>query len=223
MIKALDQNIIKDIYNKRSTWYDIYHNLVTFKADDLGRKLVVQNSVIQGDHVLDAGSGTGSTALIAAEKVGAKGKIILFDISEGMLNIARTKIEKAGFKERIETKTGDILNLPFPDNYFDVVLSTYSVCPLYSPDKGALELLRVVKPGGKLAIAHSSSPENQILLWLSDQLEKLIWLFPKVSLGCRSVSTLPALQKAGVKVLFKRKIGFPLLPFLVFVVQKPLK
>jgi hypothetical protein len=80
-----------------------------------------------------------------------------------------------------------------------------------------------VKPGGKLAIAHSASPENPMLLWLSNQLEKLIWLFPKISLGCRSVSTLPALQSAGTKVLFKRKIGFPLLPFIVFVVEKPLE
>jgi ubiquinone/menaquinone biosynthesis C-methylase UbiE len=46
----------------------------------------------------------------------------------------------------METKTGDILHLPFTDNSFDAVLSTYSVCPLYSPEEGALELLRAVKP-----------------------------------------------------------------------------
>lgn len=223
MIEALDKNKLKAIYNKRSSWYDLYHNIATFKADNYGRKLVVQNSVNKGDKVLDAGSGTGSTALIAADRVGPNGKIVLFDISDGMLNIAKKKIEAAGFGERIETKIGDILNLPFTDNTFDVVLSTYSVCPLYSPEKGILELLRVLKPGGKLAVAHSTSPDNRILLWLSDQLEKLIWLFPKISLGCRSVSTLPVLQKTGVKVLFKRKIGLPLLPFVVFVVEKPNK
>jgi demethylmenaquinone methyltransferase/2-methoxy-6-polyprenyl-1,4-benzoquinol methylase len=223
MREALNQNFLKEIYNKRSTWYDFYHNLVTFKADDLGRKLVVRHSINPGDIVLDAGSGTGNTALIAAEKVGPKGEVVLFDISDGMLNIAKKKIESAGLQERMETKTGDILNLPFSDNSFDVVLSTYSVCPLYSPEEGALELLRVVKPGGKLAVAHSATPENPALHWLSDKLEKLIWLFPKISLGCRPVSTLPALKKAGTKVLFKTYIGFPLLPFIVFVVEKPLQ
>jgi demethylmenaquinone methyltransferase / 2-methoxy-6-polyprenyl-1,4-benzoquinol methylase len=223
MIETLDKTKLKEIYDKRSSWYDLYHNWATFKADEFGRKLVVQNSVESGDTVLDAGSGTGSTALIAAEKTGPDGKIVLFDISDGMINIAKKKIEAARFLDRIETKIGDILNLPFADNSFDVVLSTYSVCPLYSPEKGVLELLRVVKPGGKLAVAHSSSPENPLLLWLSEQLEKLIWLFPKISLGCRSVSTLPVLLKAGTKILFKRKIGFPLLPFIVFVVEKPVK
>lgn len=221
MREALDQNFLKGIYDKRSTWYDFYHNLVTFKADDLGRKLVVQHSVNPGDKVLDAGSGTGNTALIAAKKVGPNGKVVLFDISDGMLDIAKEKIGSAGLKDRMETKTGDILHLPFSDNSFDVVLSTYSVCPLYSPEEGALELLRVVKPGGKLAVAHSAAPENPVLNWFADKLEKLIWMFPKISLGCRPVSTLPALEKAGTKVLFKTKIGFPLLPFVVFVVEKP--
>ena len=223
MIKALDQNFLKTIYDKRSGWYDFYHNWATFKADDRGRELVVQNSVKPGDTVLDAGSGTGNTALLAAKVIGPQGKIVLFDISEGMLSIARKKIDNAGLSGQMELKTGDILNLPFEDNTFDVVLSTYSVCPLYSPEEGILELLRVVKPGGHLAVAHSAVPENHIMRWLGDKLEKLIWYFPKISLGCRQVSTLTALQKAGVKVLFKKIIGFPLLPFIVYVVEKPVQ
>jgi len=147
-------------------------------------------------------------------------KVVLFDISKGMLNIAYDKIKKAGFEERVEFKEGDILNLPFADNTFDVVLSTYSVCPLYSPEEGALELLRVVKPAGKLAVAHSADPEKPVLRWLAAKLENFIWLFPKISLGCRAVSTLPALKDGGVKVLFESRIGFPLLPFIVFVVQE---
>lgn len=221
MKEALDKKYLTDIYNKRSSWYDLYHNLATFKSDDRGREMVVQHAVAEGDTVLDAGSGTGSTALLAAERVGPKGKVVLFDLSKGMLNIAYDKIKKAGFEDRVELKVGDILSLPFPDNTFDVVLSTYSVCPLYSPEEGALELLRVVRPDGKLAVAHSADPENPVLHWLAGKLENLIWLFPKISLGCRAVSTLPSLKKAGVKVLFESRIGFPLLPFIVFVVQKP--
>ena len=221
MKEALDKNFLTNIYNHRSSWYDLYHNLATFKTDDRGRKIVVQHSVQAGDTVLDAGSGTGSTALIAAERVGPEGKVVLFDLSEGMLNIANNKIKKAGFEDRVDLKLGDILNLPFSNDAFDVVLSTYSVCPLYSPEEGALELFRVVKPGGKLAVAHSADPEKPILRWFANKLENLIWLFPKISLGCRPVSTLPALKNAGAKVLFETKIGFLLMPFIVFVVQKP--
>ncbi len=75
MKEALDKKYLTDIYNHRSGWYDLYHNLATFKSDDRGRKRVVQHSVKAGDSVLDAGSGTGSTALLAAEKVGADGKV----------------------------------------------------------------------------------------------------------------------------------------------------
>lgn len=81
-------------------------------------------------------------------------------------------------EDRVELKAGDILNLPFPDDTFDVVLSAYSVCPLYSPEEGALELPGVVRPAGKLAVAHSANPEKSVLRWLAGKLENLIWLFP---------------------------------------------
>ena len=110
--------------------------------------------------MLDCGSGTGSTALLAAQKVGSAGKVVLFDLSDGMLNVAKDRAVAAGVWERLEFQTGDILDLPFEDSSFDVVLSTYSICPLHDPAKGALELYRVIKPGGRIGIAHSAEPDN---------------------------------------------------------------
>ena len=104
---------------------------------------------------------------------------------------------------------------------YDVVLSTYSLCPLYDPAKGALELYRVLRPGGRLGCAHSADPQKRAVKWLADKVENIAWRFPWLSMGCRAVDVLPALRQAGAKVIFTRHIGVPLWPFVVFVVEKP--
>ncbi len=184
--------------------------------------MLVEKSVELGDRVLDCGSGTGSTALLAAQKVGTTGKVKLFDLSEGMLTVAKERATKAGFQERVDFQTGDMLNLPFEDDSFDAVLSTYSICPLHDPAKGALELYRVLKPGGHIGIAHSTEPERLMVKWLADKVEWLVWHIPSISLGCRPVSVLSVLKKAGGNIVFEKRIGIPLWPFAVFVIEKPL-
>jgi ubiquinone/menaquinone biosynthesis C-methylase UbiE len=218
---ALPQEQLKSVYNQVARRYDFQHGLVTARSDERGRRMVVMKSVRQGDRVLDAGSGTGSTALLAAQKVGPQGKVTLFDMSDGMLAVAREKAAALGLQSRVEVYTGDMGHLPFEDNSFDAVVTTYSLCPLYDPAKGILELYRVVKPGGRIGAAHSTQPENSRVKWLADEVESLVWHFPWLSLGCRSVSVLPALEQAGGKLLFKKNIGIPLWPFVVFVVEKP--
>jgi len=148
-------------------------------------------------------------------------EVTLFDFSEDMLSVARDKVIQANLQERIAFQTGDIVHLPFDDNSFDVVFSTYSLCPLYDPVAGALEIYRVTKPGGKVAVAHSTEPGNSVLKWLADRVEDIAWRFPWLSMGCRSVNVLSALENAGGKVLLSRYIGVPLWPFLVFVIEKP--
>ena len=153
--------------------------------------------------------------------MGPHGKVTLFDLSDVMLTVARKKVVEAGLENRVEFQTGDIVQLPFDDGEFDVVLSTYSLCPLYDPKRGALELYRVTKPGGKIGIAHSTEPKNPIAKRLADWIEDWAWHFPSLSMGCRSVDVLPTLRGAGGRVLFSRNIGVPLWPFLVFIVEKP--
>jgi ubiquinone/menaquinone biosynthesis C-methylase UbiE len=138
-----------------------------------------------------------------------------------MLEMAGEHIASAGLQARVSLEIGDILSMPFPDGCFDVVLSTYSVCPLVDPGGGVDEMYRVLRPGGLMGIAHSSEPENTVVRWLADRVEDAVWRWPQLSLGCRSVSVLPHLLELGAKLTFERHIGIPLWPFHAFVVRKP--
>jgi demethylmenaquinone methyltransferase/2-methoxy-6-polyprenyl-1,4-benzoquinol methylase len=221
MRKALNMQKLKGVYDLAAKRYDVQHALLTARSDQRGRKLLVEKTVAPGDIVLDCGAGTGSTALLAAQRIGPAGKVMLFDLCDGMLNVAKDRAVAAGVLERLEFQTGDMLDLPFADNSFDAVLSTYSICPLHDPARGAMELYRVVKPGGHIGIAHSAEPQKPLVKWLADKFESVIWRIPSISLGCRPVSVLPALKQAGGNIIFEKRIGVPLWPFVVFVIEKP--
>jgi len=221
MRQALSMDELVNIYDRIAGRYDLQHAILTARADQRGRKLLVDKAVCGGDRVLDCGAGTGSTGLLAAEKVGRNGKVILFDLSEAMLAVARDKAERDNLLDRLTFEVGDMVHLPFADDSFDVVLSTYSLCPVYDPAKGAEEIYRVCRPGGRIAIAHSTTPRNAAVKWLSERVENLAWRFHGLSMGCRAVRVLPALEAAGAKLVFCRHIGFPLWPFSVFIVEKP--
>jgi ubiquinone/menaquinone biosynthesis C-methylase UbiE len=217
---ALDRRKLTAVYDRVARRYDVQHAFFTARSDQRGRRMVVEQAVRVGDRVLDCGAGTGSTSLLAAQKAGPTGTVSLFDLSEGMLAVARERMAEAGVLERADFRTGDMLDLPFDDDTFDAVLSTYSMCPLYDPARGAQELYRVARPGGRIGVAHSTDPKGHILRWLAGRVESLVWLFPSISLGCRSVAVLPALEQAGGKLMCTRRIGVPLWPFIVFVVEK---
>jgi len=221
MRNALRLERLKHVYAAAAGHYDFEHALLTARSDQRGRRLIVEHAVEAGDRVLDCGAGTGSTAMLAASKAGSEGRVTLFDVSEQMLAEAKAKGERAGLVDRLEFRIGDMVRLPFEDDSFDAVLSSYSICPLYDPVKGALEMLRVLKPGGLLGAAHSTEPENRLLRWAADAVESAVWHLPSVSLGCRAVSVLPALEAAGARLVYRRTIGVPLWPFLVLVVEKP--
>lgn len=218
MREALGTETLKAIYARIAAGYDLRHTLLTARSDARGRALLVEATVKEGDRVLDCGAGTGSTGLQAARRVGPEGAVTFFDLSEEMLSVAKRKAE--GCPARLSFRTGDLTRLPFEDGSFDVVLSSYSLCPVASPARGAVEIYRVTRPGGLVGVAHSAEA-HPLLRPLAEWIEALAWRFPALSMGCRAVEVLPALTAAGGRVVLSRRIGVPLWPFEVFVVEKP--
>jgi demethylmenaquinone methyltransferase/2-methoxy-6-polyprenyl-1,4-benzoquinol methylase len=105
--EALDPRKLTLVYDRVSRRYDFQHSFFTAGSDQRGRRLLVEKTVKPGDRVLDCGAGTGSTSLMAARSVGPTGKVTLFDISEGMLAVAKQKAANGGLLDQLAFQTGD--------------------------------------------------------------------------------------------------------------------
>lgn len=97
-----------------------------------------------------------------------KGHVTGVDLSEGMLAVMREKVGKAGLTEMISIEEGDGENLRFPDNTFDRVTIAFGIRNFEDRPKGLREMLRVLKPGGRLVILELSRPENKVIRWFYD-------------------------------------------------------
>ena len=107
---------------------------------------------IKAGRVLDIGTGSGRLAVELAKVRDNKYEITGLDISENMLKKAQENAEKAGVSDKIQFIPGNADSLPFPDNYFDLVISYASLHHWFRPGLVFKEAQRVVKKGGAVII-----------------------------------------------------------------------
>lgn len=115
--------------------------------------------ITSGYRVLDIAAGAGEQSITAARKVASSGYVLATDISPNILEYAKQMAQRAGLNN-IETKVMDGENLTLEDETFDAVISRVGL--IYFPDqqKALKEMLRVLKPGGKVAAIVYSTPEK---------------------------------------------------------------
>jgi SAM-dependent methyltransferase len=106
----------------------------------------------EGETVLDLGSGAGADVLISAQRVGTSGRAIGLDMTDEMLELARTNAAQAGVGN-VEFVKGYIEDIPLPDASVDVVISNCVINLAGDKSKVLAEAARVLRPGGRFAVS----------------------------------------------------------------------
>ena len=143
---------VRKAYDERAATYDQYFDKNVYRVFDpiTWRYLEPYLPKDKDAVVLDAAGGTGRWSIPIAEK-GLD--VVLVDISDGMLNVARKKIREAGFENKVTTKQCDITELEYPDGTFDLVFCEHALVFIEDQHKAVRELSRVLKDECPLIIS----------------------------------------------------------------------
>ena len=153
---------IAEMFDKIAFRYDFLNRFLSGGVDVYWRKrAIAELRQTRPKYVLDVATGTADVALLLNKYLDPD-KIIGIDISEGMLEHGRQKIEKQKLKHKIELRAGDSEAINFPNNTFDAITVAFGVRNFEHLQQGLAEMLRVLKPGGKLVVLEFSKPRRKI-------------------------------------------------------------
>ena len=148
---------VAQMFDNISGNYDGLNRIISLGIDMKWRKKVVALVAEKNpETILDIATGTGDLVIMMSN-TSAK-KIIGLDISAGMLEVGKQKIEAKKLSEKIEMVLGDSENMPYPDNYFDAITVSFGIRNFETLEKGLGEIYRVLKPNGIFVILETSVP-----------------------------------------------------------------
>ncbi|HTQ26902.1 MAG TPA: bifunctional demethylmenaquinone methyltransferase/2-methoxy-6-polyprenyl-1,4-benzoquinol methylase UbiE [Puia sp.] len=151
---------VADMFDRIAFRYDFLNRFLSGGIDLYWRKRAIRElQALHPSSVLDVASGTGDMAILMVKYLKPE-SIIGIDISEGMLEIGRKKIAKLKLKEQVQLQRGDSEAINFPDNTFEAITVAFGVRNFEHLENGLEEMLRVLKPGGKLVVLEFSKPRK---------------------------------------------------------------
>ncbi len=162
------------MFDKIAFRYDFLNHFLSAGIDSGWRKKAIKELVsLQPKKILDVATGTGDFAIAAYQMLKPE-KITGIDISEGMLEIGRKKMQKSGLERHIELLNGDSEAILFKDESFDAVTVAFGVRNFENLEMGLSEIYRVLKPGGKLLILECSKPTSAFVKYFYNFYMKFI-------------------------------------------------
>lgn len=138
--------------------YDTLNHRLSWDIDKgWRRKAISQLAPYNPQSLLDIATGTGDFAIMAAQMLSPQ-RLIGADISEGMMNIGREKVRKAGLDGVISFEREDCTALSYAEDSFDAVIAAFGIRNFANLDMGLAEMCRVLKKGGHLSIVELTTP-----------------------------------------------------------------
>src|SRR5579871_6623459 len=170
---------IRRMFGEIAPRYDLLNHLLSLNIDRYWRwrttRLVPP---VGNDPILDLCTGTGDLALAYDRAAGGSVTIVGADFCQPMLvrAIAKTDVRQAA--ERVRYVEADAQKLPFPDDKFQIVTVAFGLRNVTDTDRGLAEMVRVTKPGGRVAVLEFSQPRH----WLFGRLYRFYfrWILPCV-------------------------------------------
>ncbi len=157
--KEAKKDQVEEMFDNIAPKYDFLNHLLSMGIDITWRKKAIKIiGKLQPKAILDVATGTGDFALEARSL--NPDRIVGLDISEEMLNVGRQKISKKGLDSLIEMVKADSEAMPFKEGTFDAITVGFGVRNFAHLEVGLGEMLRVLKPGGQVAIIEISQPTS---------------------------------------------------------------
>lgn len=152
-------NYVQNMFGRIAERYNLMNRVMTFGQDMRWRRFVVQQANLpKNGTLLDLATGTGDIAF-EAKQAHPDAEVIGADFALPMMHVGQQ--EPRG--KTIDWSAADALNLPFPDQHFDAVVSGYLVRNVIDIPRTLKEQMRILKAGGRIVILDTSPPPNNIL------------------------------------------------------------
>lgn len=187
----------RESYNRLSRWYDVIAGSTEKKYRDWGlEKLAAQ----PGERILEIGFGTGHCLVSLAKAVGPSGRVTGLDISDGMLSIARERLQTEGLSDRVDLHLGDAANLDFIEaNSLDGVFMSFTLELFDNPEipKVLAECRRILKRGGRISVVSmtKTNPPGiavRMYEWFHEKMPNYA--------DCRPIFARQAIEQAGFQI-----------------------
>ena len=152
---------VEQMFDNIAHKYDFLNHFFSLGIDILWRKKAIR--LIQKSNpkqILDVATGTGDFAILTAKQYADVDAITGIDISEGMLEVGRKKVQEKNLQQKISFKKADSESLPYADASFDAITVAFGVRNFENLELGITEMYRVLRPGGVIAIIEFSKPKQ---------------------------------------------------------------
>jgi demethylmenaquinone methyltransferase/2-methoxy-6-polyprenyl-1,4-benzoquinol methylase len=154
---------VQRLFGRIARVYDIMNRLMSLGLDRRWRAFAARYLALStGELGLDLGTGTADLSIAVIRRAGPGTHMIGMDITPEMLALGRSKIARLGLQDRIELRVGDAEHIDLPANSVDGCCSAFMVRNLADIQQGFREMLRVVRPGGRVVCLEISHPPGKI-------------------------------------------------------------